>query len=114
MIAHPNRLPGEKLDPVASGVFLLVHLLPVLAIFTGVGWHDWQILLVTYWGRMFFITGGYHRYFAHRSYKTSRVFQFILALGGTMATQNKMKMRKNRLCISPWSRRARNPRRVRS
>ena len=45
MISHPNRLPGEKLDPVASGVFLLVHLIPVLAIFTGIGWHDWQILL---------------------------------------------------------------------
>ncbi|MEI2652407.1 MAG: acyl-CoA desaturase [Microthrixaceae bacterium] len=87
MISHPNRLPGEKLDPVASGVFLLVHLIPVLAIFTGIGWHDWQILLVTYWGRMFFITGGYHRYFAHKSYKTSRAFQFLLAFGGTTATQ---------------------------
>jgi stearoyl-CoA desaturase (delta-9 desaturase) len=28
---------------------------------------------------MFGVTGGYHRYFAHRSYKTSRVFQFVLA-----------------------------------
>ena len=45
------------------------------------------IFLVLFWGRMFFITGGYHRYFAHRSYKTGRVFQFILAFGGTMAVQ---------------------------
>jgi len=37
--------------------------------------------------RMFAITGGYHRYFAHRSFKTSRVFQFLLALLGTSATQ---------------------------
>ena len=36
---------------------------------------------------MFFITAGYHRYFAHRSYKTGRVFQFILAFGGSMAMQ---------------------------
>ena len=28
---------------------------------------------------MFFITGGYHRYFAHKTYKTSRFFQFIIA-----------------------------------
>jgi len=28
---------------------------------------------------MFAITGGYHRYFSHRTYKTSRWFQFILA-----------------------------------
>jgi stearoyl-CoA desaturase (delta-9 desaturase) len=36
---------------------------------------------------MFFITAGYHRYFSHRSYKTSRAFQFLLALGGTLTTQ---------------------------
>jgi len=28
---------------------------------------------------MFWVTAGYHRYFSHRSYKTSRVFQFIIA-----------------------------------
>jgi stearoyl-CoA desaturase (delta-9 desaturase) len=32
-----------------------------------------------YYLRMFAITGGYHRYFSHRSYKTSRAFQFFLA-----------------------------------
>lgn len=37
--------------------------------------------------RMFGITGGFHRYFAHRSYKTSRVFQFILGILGTFAAQ---------------------------
>ncbi len=32
--------------------------------------------------RCFGVEGGLHRYFAHRSYKTSRIFQFILALLG--------------------------------
>lgn len=36
---------------------------------------------------MFFITGAYHRYFAHRSYKTSRIFQFILAFGAETSAQ---------------------------
>jgi stearoyl-CoA desaturase (delta-9 desaturase) len=36
---------------------------------------------------MFALTAGYHRYFSHRSYKTSRVFQFILGLLGTLAVQ---------------------------
>jgi stearoyl-CoA desaturase (delta-9 desaturase) len=37
-----------------------------------------------YVARMWAITAGYHRYFAHRAYKTSRVFQLVLAvLGGT-------------------------------
>ncbi len=37
--------------------------------------------------RKFGITGGYHRYFSHRSYKTSRPFQFVLAWLGGMAAQ---------------------------
>jgi stearoyl-CoA desaturase (delta-9 desaturase) len=36
---------------------------------------------------MFFITAGYHRYFSHRSYRTSRAFQFVLAVGGTTCAQ---------------------------
>ena len=35
--------------------------------------------------RKFGITGGYHRYFSHRSFKTSRWFQFVLAFLGGMA-----------------------------
>src|SRR3989304_7684806 len=36
---------------------------------------------------MLVLTGGYHRYFAHRSYKTSRWFQFVLAGLGCSAAQ---------------------------
>ena len=36
---------------------------------------------------MFALTGGYHRYFSHNSYKTSRVFQFLLAFTGGMSAQ---------------------------
>ena len=41
----------------------------------------------TYLVRVFGITGGYHRYFSHRTYKTSRTFQFVLAWLGCAATQ---------------------------
>jgi stearoyl-CoA desaturase (delta-9 desaturase) len=37
--------------------------------------------------RMFGITAGYHRYFAHRSYRTSRAFGFLLAWLGCSAMQ---------------------------
>ncbi len=37
--------------------------------------------------RMFGITGVYHRYFSHRSYKTSRWFQFVLAVLGASSAQ---------------------------
>jgi stearoyl-CoA desaturase (Delta-9 desaturase) len=37
--------------------------------------------------RMFGVTAGYHRYFSHRSYQTSRPMQFIMAWLATSSTQ---------------------------
>jgi stearoyl-CoA desaturase (delta-9 desaturase) len=37
--------------------------------------------------RMFAITGFYHRYFAHRAFRTSRAFAFLMALVGASAAQ---------------------------
>jgi stearoyl-CoA desaturase (delta-9 desaturase) len=54
-----------------------------------VGW-SWQAaawLVGGYAVRMFAITAGYHRYFSHRTFKTSRVFQFVLALLAGSAAQ---------------------------
>jgi stearoyl-CoA desaturase (delta-9 desaturase) len=67
--------------------FLLVHLIPFLAFFVTITWQDWVLCAVLYVGRMFLITAGYHRYFAHRSYKMGRVPQFLTALGATTAAQ---------------------------
>jgi stearoyl-CoA desaturase (delta-9 desaturase) len=44
-------------------------------------------LLGGYLVRIFVITGGYHRYFSHRTFKTSRAFQFILAALTPMTVQ---------------------------
>jgi stearoyl-CoA desaturase (delta-9 desaturase) len=67
--------------------FFLVHLVPFLAFFVTITWQDWVLCAVLYVGRMFLITAGYHRYFAHRSYKMGRVPQFLTALGATTAAQ---------------------------
>ncbi len=48
---------------------------------------DLALCAATFFGRMFFITAGYHRYFAHKSYKTSRAFQFVLAFVGATSIQ---------------------------
>lgn len=59
--------------------FLSIHLMCFWAFQTGVQL-DWVLLAIgSYYVRMFGVTGGYHRYFAHRSYKTSRIFQFLMA-----------------------------------
>jgi stearoyl-CoA desaturase (Delta-9 desaturase) len=53
----------------------------------GFSWTGVLLCAALYLPRMFFVTGAYHRYFSHRSYKTSRWFQFVLALGATMTSQ---------------------------
>jgi stearoyl-CoA desaturase (delta-9 desaturase) len=45
------------------------------------------VCAATYSIRAFGVTGGFHRYFSHRSFKTTRAFQFILAALGTMSVQ---------------------------
>lgn len=82
-----DRLPHGRINPRASIPFFVVHLLPLLAIFTGVPATTWILFAVTYWVRMFFITAGYHRYFAHRTFRTGRAFQFVLGVGGGTAVQ---------------------------
>ncbi|MTI22399.1 acyl-CoA desaturase [Fulvivirga sp. RKSG066] len=67
--------------------FAIVHLLPLGALLTGATLFDWIVCAVLYFGRMFWITGGYHRYFSHKSYKTSRWFQFVIAFMAQTSAQ---------------------------
>lgn len=47
------------------------------------------LCLGTYILKLFLITAGYHRYFSHKSFKTSRAVQFIFAfLGATVAMKS--------------------------
>jgi stearoyl-CoA desaturase (Delta-9 desaturase) len=56
-------------------------------LFTGVHTLDVVLCATLYFIRMFGVTAGYHRYFSHRTYKTSRPFQFVLACLGCSALQ---------------------------
>jgi stearoyl-CoA desaturase (Delta-9 desaturase) len=67
-IIYPGTIP-----------FVVVHLVCFAAIWTGVTTTAVIMAIVLYVVRMFGTTGGYHRYFSHRSFKTSRAFQFVLA-----------------------------------
>ncbi len=67
-IIYPSAIP-----------FVLVHLVCFAAIWTGVTWQALAICVTLYWLRIFAIGAGYHRYFSHRAYSTSRAFQFVLA-----------------------------------
>ena len=71
--------PDDVLYPSAIP-FVLVHLACFAAIWTGVTWQALTICIALYWVRIFGIGAGYHRYFSHRAYSTSRAFQFVLAV----------------------------------
>ena len=49
------------------------------AIHFGISWAAIFWAISMYAVRLFFVTGAYHRYFSHRTYKTSRWFQLVLA-----------------------------------
>lgn len=78
---------NERTNWLESSAFFMVHIMCILVIWAGISWAAVIALVITYGVRMFAITAGYHRYFSHRSFKTSRAFQFILALMGTSAVQ---------------------------
>lgn len=65
----------------------MVHLACLGVFAVGWSWTAVAVCVFFYVIRMFAITGGYHRYFSHRSYKTSRFFQFVLGWLGASAGQ---------------------------
>jgi stearoyl-CoA desaturase (Delta-9 desaturase) len=77
-----NAAAGDHEDIVYPSAipFVAVHLVSIAAIWTGITWQAVVIGVGLYWLRIFAIGAGYHRYFSHRAYATSRMFQFGLAV----------------------------------
>jgi stearoyl-CoA desaturase (delta-9 desaturase) len=75
-IIYPSAIP-----------FVLVHLGCIAAIWTGITWQSVAICIALYWLRIFAIGAGYHRYFSHRAFSTSRAFQLVLAFAAQSTAQ---------------------------
>ena len=90
-IDHSAAAPDSPTEPRRAAwtnlPFLGVHLACGLILWTGISPVSAGIGLATLLVRMFGLTGGYHRYFCHHSFQTSRVFQFMLAWAGAAAAQ---------------------------
>lgn len=69
-------------------LFVVLHLALFAVILYPPTWPLVLLAVGSYVLRMWAITVGYHRYFSHRTFRTSRVFQFILALLSVTALQN--------------------------
>lgn len=80
--AGSSAAPHGHDDTVYPGkvLFVVMHLACFAAIFTGVSQTAVLLAVTLYVVRMFGVTAGYHRYFSHRTFKTSRLMQFLLAL----------------------------------
>ena len=79
--------PEQKVDWLRCVPFALLHMSPLAVIWVGWSPAAFAVCAGMYVLRMFAITGFYHRYFSHRSFKTSRAGQFIFAVLGASATQ---------------------------
>ena len=88
--APVNRLSGpasERVDWLGVIPFLSLHVVCLAVIW--VGWSPVAVgtAIGLYVVRMLAITGVYHRYFSHRTYKMSRFWQFVGAALATTSAQ---------------------------
>jgi stearoyl-CoA desaturase (delta-9 desaturase) len=81
------RAANERVDWKGAAPFIAVQFIPLLAFVTGVSRKAVILGVVLYLVRMLAITGGYHRYFAHKTYRLARAPQFVLAFIGETAAQ---------------------------
>jgi stearoyl-CoA desaturase (delta-9 desaturase) len=78
------RAEPDKVDWLRCIPFIILHLGCLGVIWTGASAFAVWTAVFLYFARMAVVTGVYHRYFSHKTYSTSRPFQFVLALlGGT-------------------------------
>lgn len=76
-----------KIDWFRSIPFFAMHAMCLGVFFVGWSWIAVGTAFALYWIRMFAITGFYHRYFSHRTFKTNRFWQFVFGAWGSSATQ---------------------------
>jgi len=77
----------EKIEFLRILPFILLHLACFTVFFVGFSATALIIAVLLYALRMFAITGFYHRYFAHKAFKTSRFVQFIFAFMAASSAQ---------------------------
>lgn len=85
--AGPAAPSANEIDWLRVIPFILIHLACFGVLWVGFSWFALGFAVTLYTVRMFAVTGFYHRYFSHKTYRTSRLFQFILAVFGASAVQ---------------------------
>ena len=76
---YPRWLDDKHYELIGAIPFLFFHLSVIGIYWSGVTTEAIICCVTLFLIRMWGVTGGYHRYFSHRTFETSRIFQFILA-----------------------------------
>ena len=82
-----ERAYNDKIQWIRAIPFLLIHVACLAVFWVGISPLAIGVAVLLYLTRMFAVTGFYHRYFSHRSFRTSRVFQFVMATFACTAGQ---------------------------
>ncbi|MBW2442438.1 MAG: fatty acid desaturase, partial [Deltaproteobacteria bacterium] len=77
----------KKVDWLRILPLLILHVMCLAVLWVGWSSTAVAVAVVLYCVRMFAITGFYHRYFSHKSFKTNRLWQFIFAVLGNASVQ---------------------------
>ena len=85
--AESFRSTPKQVDWPRTIPFIILHLGCLGVIWVGISPLAVWLAVGLYFFRMFAITGFLHRYFSHKTYSTSRAFQFIMALWCSLAVQ---------------------------
>ena len=81
------NLHGKEIDWGRVIPYIIIHLSIFSVFFVGISSTAFVVFIMMFAIRMFAITGFYHRYFSHKTFKTSRLMQFIFAVIGASAVQ---------------------------
>src|SRR4030095_16165302 len=77
----------SKVNWVTSGFMVVFHVLAIAA-FWFFSWQNLVVALVLHWMAVGFgISLGYHRLHTHRGFKTSKTFEYFLAVCGTLTLE---------------------------
>jgi stearoyl-CoA desaturase (delta-9 desaturase) len=84
----PPRRRFRAIEHLSNVLLVAMHLAVLLVFVVPFSRTTAALFAGGYALRMWAVTAGFHRYFAHRSYKTSRAFQLVLAMLGATSMQN--------------------------
>ena len=73
---------GKEIDWMRVIPFILLHLSCFFIFIVGFSWTAFTVCITLFAIRMFAITGFYHRYFSHKTFRTSRFVQLLFAMIG--------------------------------